>query len=196
MDNVFDIKIAQTPEEISAAMELRREVFVNEQKVPEDKEFDNNDFVGCTHLYATDGKQTIGCLRLRFFNGFAKLERLCCKKEYRKTALASQLIESAFSFCEFNGYDKIVSYCDTELVPYWKKLGFTMRTDISPQKVGTMELHTMQKKLFPPQNHISLDHPETLVQSESPLANKNFVGKKISQLLQAIYRNKTGTKQA
>ena len=192
MDNDFDIKIAQTPQEIAATMQLRREVFVEEEQVPEDKEFDNNDFIGCIHFYATDGKQAIGCLRIRFFNGFAKLERLCCKKEYRKTSLASRLTEYAFSFCEFNGYDKIVSYCTTALIPYWKKSGFTIRNDIPTQQVGNMTLHTMQKDLSPSANRISLDRPATLIESEKPMADRNFVGNKALHLLQSIYHSKTG----
>lgn len=194
MKNSFDIKIAQTAEEISAAMDLRRQIFVKEEGVPEDKEFDNNDFIGCTHFYATDDNGVIGCLRARFFNGFAKLERLCCKKEYRKTPLASQLMEYAFSFCELNGYDKAIGYCTEPLLPYWEKSGFHVIKDIPLKKVGNMELYTIQKDLNPSANGISISRPETLVQSEQPMADKNFVGNKISHLLQAIYRNKTGSK--
>ena len=77
MKQDFDIKIAQTAEEIQAAMQLRREVFVGEEGVPEDKEFDGNDFVCCTHFYAKDKDNVIGCVRARFFPDFVKLERLC-----------------------------------------------------------------------------------------------------------------------
>lgn len=190
MKQDFDIKIAQTAEEIQAAMQLRREVFVGEEGVPEDKEFDGNDFVCCTHFYAKDKDNVIGCVRARFFPDFVKLERLCCRKEYRKTPLASQLMEYAYAFCEYKGYDKAVGYCTKSLLPYWQKSGFIPRNDIPVKKVGNMELYTIQRNLTPSANGISIERPETLLENESGMAGRDFVKRKALSIINGLKRHK------
>ena len=186
MDQSFDIKIAETPEEINAVMQLRRKVFVEEEGVPEDKEFDRNDFISCTHIYAQEHDKIIGCVRARFSAGIAKLERLCCPKEYRKTPVAAQLMEYAFAFCEYKGYDKVVGYCTKPLLPYWEKSGFHPCTEIPVKKVGNMELYTIQKNITPSPYGVSVSRPETLLNAESDMAQKDFARRKSLKLLQGI----------
>ena len=181
MQQNFDIKIAETAAEIEAAMQLRRKVFVEEEGVPENKEFDGNDFICCTHFYARNQDKVIGCVRARFFPDFVKLERLCCDKEYRKTPLARQLMEYAYAFCEYKGYDKAIGYCTKRLLPYWQKSGFTLRSDIPLQKVGNMELCTIQKNLTPASDGISIERPETLLEPEGIQSSQHNTKRRTDQ---------------
>ena len=63
---------------------IRAAVFMAEQACPDDEEFDGNDLCA-THFLVFDGAQAVGTLRMRWFAGFAKLERAyvpvpaCCR---------------------------------------------------------------------------------------------------------------------
>ncbi|MBN9544909.1 MAG: GNAT family N-acetyltransferase [Alphaproteobacteria bacterium] len=102
---------------------IRNVVYMGEQECPYYEEYDGND-LSATHLIAYMGDEPIGCLRLRFFADFAKLERLAIRKEFRKSRAAFQLVRAAFKFCQKKGYGKIYAHSQTRLVDFWKRFGF------------------------------------------------------------------------
>ncbi len=57
--------------------------------MPYEEEFDGNDF-SSTHLLGYVGDEPAGCLRIRYFASFAKIERLAVRHEFRHTRLAFQ----------------------------------------------------------------------------------------------------------
>jgi hypothetical protein len=61
---------------------IRSAVYIGEQACPYNEEFDGND-LAATHLLALIDNEPVGCMRIRFFGDFAKLERLAVRKEYR-----------------------------------------------------------------------------------------------------------------
>ena len=62
----LDILIVSNEKEYAQAMAVRREVFVDELKIAENKEFDGNDF-GATHILALDNGVPVGTMRIRYF---------------------------------------------------------------------------------------------------------------------------------
>jgi hypothetical protein len=71
----------------------------------------------------------VGCLRLRFFAGFAKFERMAIRKEFRKSRAAIQLARAGFAFCQKKGYGRILGHVQEQLVPFWSRFGFRMKPD-------------------------------------------------------------------
>jgi len=117
------ITVVRTMEDLSRIIALRSAVYIGEQECPYDEEYDGNDFAA-THLLAYIGDEPAGCLRVRFFAGFAKIERLAVRKEFRKTRAAFQLVRAAFKLCQKKGYAKAYGHSQVRLVNFWSRFGF------------------------------------------------------------------------
>src|SRR5580692_3110087 len=74
-DQDVSITVVRSIEDFMRVVAVRSATFVAEQDCPYEEEFDGNDF-SASHLLAYVGKEPVGCLRIRYFAGFAKLERL------------------------------------------------------------------------------------------------------------------------
>jgi predicted GNAT family N-acyltransferase len=121
----ISIRVARTIDDFLRAAVIRGAVFVGEQRCPYDEEFDGNDFTA-THLIGFVGGEPAGCLRIRYFSDFAKLERLVVRKEFRSSGLAPRLVEAGVEFCRAKGYTRMCTYAQKRLVRFWTKCGFTM----------------------------------------------------------------------
>lgn len=107
---------------------IRSAVFLAEQDCPYAEEFDNNDLCSM-HLIAWDRNEPVATLRIRWFSGFAKIERVCVKKQVRGGAVVKLMIDTAVEIISRKGYTRIIGYIQKRLVPFWKQLGFTARPD-------------------------------------------------------------------
>jgi predicted GNAT family N-acyltransferase len=121
----ISVRVARTIDDFMRAAVIRGAVFVGEQKCPYDEEFDGNDFTA-THLIAYVDGEPAGCLRIRYFSDFAKLERLVVRKEFRGSGLGRQLVSSGVEFCRTKGYTRMCSYAQKRLVKFWGKCGFSI----------------------------------------------------------------------
>ena len=117
------ISVARTFEDMMRVAAVRNVVYMGEQECPYFEEYDGND-LSATHLLVYMGDEPIGCLRLRFFAGFVKLERLAIRKEFRKSRAAFELVHAAFKFCQKKGYQRIYAHSQTRVVDFWKRFGF------------------------------------------------------------------------
>jgi predicted GNAT family N-acyltransferase len=107
---------------------IRNAVYIGEQQCPYDEEYDGND-LAAVHLLAYIGDEPVGCLRLRFFAGFAKFERMAIRKEFRKSRAAIQLARAGFAFCQKKGYGRVLGHVQEHLVPFWSRFGFRLKPD-------------------------------------------------------------------
>lgn len=119
------VRVARTIDDFMRAAVIRGAVFIGEQKCPYDEEFDGNDFTA-THLIGYVGNEPAGCLRIRYFSDFAKLERLVVRKEFRSSGLARQLVDAGVEFCRTKGYTRMCTYAQKRLVKFWNKCGFSI----------------------------------------------------------------------
>ncbi len=121
----LSVRVARTIDDFMRAAVIRGAVFVGEQECPYDEEFDGNDFTA-THLIGYVGDEPAGCLRIRYFSDFAKLERLVVRKEFRGLGLARKLVSFGVEFCQTKGYTRMCSYAQKRLVKFWGKCGFSI----------------------------------------------------------------------
>ena len=121
------VSVVHTIEEFMQVTAIRAATYMAEQNCPYDEEFDGNDFC-CTHLLGHVGESPAGCLRIRFFSSFAKIERLAVTKTARKTQLSNRLIKAAIELCRKKGYRNIYGHSDVKVLPLWKRHGFKPRT--------------------------------------------------------------------
>jgi len=117
------ITVARNLEDLGRVIAMRSAVYIGEQECPYEEEYDGND-LAATHLLAYVGDEPAGCLRVRFFAEFAKLERLVVRKEFRKTRAAFQLVNAGLKLCQKKGYRRAYGHSQTRLVNFWGRFGF------------------------------------------------------------------------
>ena len=77
----ISIRIARDPNDLMLVTAIRAAVYLAEQDCPIEEEFDGNDLVAA-HFIGFVGTEPAGCLRVRFFGEFAKVERLAVRRSY------------------------------------------------------------------------------------------------------------------
>jgi predicted GNAT family N-acyltransferase len=128
----LSVRVARTIDDFMRAAVIRGAVFIGEQLCPYDEEFDGNDFTA-THLIGHVGSEPAGCLRIRYFSDFVKLERLVVRREFRNSGLAHRLVEAGIEFGQTKGYTRMCTYAQKRLVGFWSKCGFS--TSPEPREV-------------------------------------------------------------
>lgn len=77
------VRVARTFEDMAKIFSVRTATYMTEQLCSYDEEFDGNDFSG-THLLGEVSGEPAGCVRVRYFGSFAKIERLAVRPEFRR----------------------------------------------------------------------------------------------------------------
>ena len=121
--NAIAVTVARTIDDMMRIVAMRSAVYIGEQECPYDEEFDGNDFTG-TNLLGYIGNEPAGCIRIRYFADFAKIERLAVRKEFRNTRLSFQLVRAAIELCRTKGYQKLYGHAQKRLVKFWSRFGF------------------------------------------------------------------------
>ena len=118
------MKIEQT-NDIAACLALRRTVFIEEQRVPEDREIDDLDG-GALHLLATQDGQPIGSARILLDGDTGKIGRVCVLPQARGTGLGAALIRAALDVLRVQpGITRAKLGAQTHALGFYEKLGFT-----------------------------------------------------------------------
>lgn len=123
-----NVSVVHSFEDFQKAMAVRAATYMAEHDCPYEDEYDGNDF-SCTHMIAAVGGEPAGCLRIRYFASFAKIERLAVLPRFRKQPVAAKLIQSAISLCRRKGYRHIYGHCEPQVRKLWMRYGFVPRTD-------------------------------------------------------------------
>ncbi|BAS00455.1 GNAT family N-acetyltransferase [Blastochloris viridis] len=121
--NALSVTVARSMEDLMRVASVRSAVYISEQECPYAEEFDGND-LSATHLIGYVGHEPAGCLRIRCFADFAKLERLAVRREFRNTRLSFQLVRAAIELCRVKGYQRLYGHAQKRLVNFWGRFGF------------------------------------------------------------------------
>lgn len=119
---ILDVTTVKSIEDIMKVTAIRAAVYMAEQDCPYDEEFDGNDFCA-THMIGWVNGEPVACLRIRYFGGFAKVERLAVRAKFRKSRIAFKMIRTAFNHCLKKGFTKILGHARDELIPLYKMFG-------------------------------------------------------------------------
>ena len=117
------IKLASTSDEMMQCFMLRAAVFMGEQECPYWEEYDGNDYTASHLILYVDGEPAAS-IRVRWFAGFAKLERAIILKRYRSYGLFLPFVQWAKEFCRKKGYPKAYLHGQKRLWPIFEKDGF------------------------------------------------------------------------
>ncbi len=120
---VTTTRVSRTIEDIMKVFSIRAATYMHEQACPYDEEFDGNDFCAA-HILGEIGGEPAGCIRIRFFGDFVKIERLAVRPEFRSSTLAFRLVRAAFDYCRTKGFKKAYGHARVDLVNFWARFGF------------------------------------------------------------------------
>jgi len=119
----IEIRLVRTPDEHAMAMAIRAAVFLAEEdNITYFDEFNGNDYVA-THLLAFVDGDPAGVIRLRWFAGFALLERVGIRRRYRTYPVLAALARAALELARQKGYRQVAGRARLETVNFWKRFG-------------------------------------------------------------------------
>ncbi|MFY0599774.1 MAG: GNAT family N-acetyltransferase [Cyclobacteriaceae bacterium] len=125
MKEKIEVLKADTEALQAKAFEIRQEVFVVEQKVSPEDEFDQFEKVA-SHFVALDQGLPVGAARWRTTSNGIKLERFAVKKAYRGTGIGSKLVQAVQNDILQNVEGDKYLYLHAQLtaIPLYEKFGF------------------------------------------------------------------------
>ena len=117
----------RTRAEQKRAFEIRKEVFVLEQELFSNSDFDENDARGI-HLVAEWNHQVVGTVRVFPVNqnGHWIGGRLAVKREFRNTGTGELLVREAMQCVKNRGCTKFTAHIQLENVPFFSRVGWTI----------------------------------------------------------------------
>ncbi len=112
----------KTKEEKEAAFRIRKHVFVVEQDVDAEEEYDDDDEKS-THFIAYCDGVVCGTARWRFKDkGIIKLERFAVEKEFRGMGIGAALVKAVLE--DLPLADKVMMHAQLHAIPFYEKNGF------------------------------------------------------------------------
>jgi predicted GNAT family N-acyltransferase len=119
----ISVRVVRSMDEMARVIAIRGAIYMGEQHCPFDEEFDGNDF-SATHLICHKDGEPVGCMRIRYFAEFAKLERLAVRSEGRGSGLAGRLLDAAIELCRKKGYSVLYAHSQKRFLKVWEQRGF------------------------------------------------------------------------
>jgi predicted GNAT family N-acyltransferase len=160
------ITVAHDFNDLFKVAAIRSAVYIGEQACPYEEEFDGND-LAATHLLAYVENEPVGCMRVRFFGDFAKLERLAVRKEYRQSRTAFELVHAAVELCRAKGFRKLYGQPRVDLLRFWQRFGFKVASDATVFGFSDQVFTEMVEDIDPPNDAVSLaDGPYRVIRPE------------------------------
>ena len=129
IEHELNIRIVTNNEDMTVVWLLRALCFM-QQGLSKEQAIDGNDFQA-THILITHGKEPVATARLRWFAGFAKMERTCFREEYRSARLMLNVSSFVFDHIARKGYARLITQAEPKLAKMWQRLlGF----EVVPQR--------------------------------------------------------------
>ena len=123
------VKEALTKEEIKDAFEVRKCVFVDEQKIPMEIELDQFED-SAKHVIGYYEGKPVAAGRMRIVDNIAKLERICVIKSYRKYGMGRLIIEKLEKLAKGDDMNQAKLHSQIQAVKFYEELGYKKVSDV------------------------------------------------------------------
>ena len=153
----IEVRPVRSFEDMAMIFAVRSSTYISEQFCLYAEEFDGNDFCA-THLIGFIDGDPAGCIRLRYFGDFVKVERLAVRREYRRSRLAFKLVREALALARQKGFRRFYGHARLDLVPFWGMFGFRPLADRDTFKFADVEYREMELDGKAPANPIGIGH--------------------------------------
>lgn len=129
MKNNFQIEIVRWIVQEKLLRMIRKKVFIEEQKVAPELEWDGMD-KEAIHFLAFKDEKAIACARVFVIEHCMRLGRMAVLKEYRGEGIGTALIEKALTTAKLNQLSAIYISAQCHTIDFYKKFGFEVTSDI------------------------------------------------------------------
>ncbi|KPJ81902.1 MAG: hypothetical protein AMJ58_03410 [Gammaproteobacteria bacterium SG8_30] len=124
MDSMDDVLLRVTNWESgrdkALLQDVRRQVFVLEQRVPETEEWDDDD-AAAAHVLATRNREPVGTGRL---TPAGKIGRLAVLSEFRGKGVGGRILRMLVHEAVHRGLPEAVLHAQVQALPFYEKHGF------------------------------------------------------------------------
>lgn len=122
-------KVAETDQEREAAFEIRRRVFVVEQRVAEEIEYDEYDATGI-HYLAAFGEEPVAAARAVIYGDWGKIGRVAVVREHRGKGIGIGITRFVEDDLLERGIRKFFLHAQTWVQDFYGKLGYEAEGEI------------------------------------------------------------------
>ena len=129
MENNLKVEVVKWIDEYDSLTMIREKVFIEEQKVTSQLEWDGMD-EEAIHFLAFKNEKAIGCARAFVIENYMQLGRMAVLKEYRGEGIGTALIEKAITTAKLNQLSAIYISAQCHAIDFYKKFGFEITSDI------------------------------------------------------------------
>lgn len=121
----IDIRVADWHKDNAALRRIRETVFIGEQAVPPELEWDADD-ADAVHFLAYEGEYPIGTARLL---PDGQIGRMSVLKDWRGLKVGDRLLRSAIEEAERRGLRKQMLSAQVQATPFYERHGFSVVSD-------------------------------------------------------------------
>jgi predicted GNAT family N-acyltransferase len=129
MKNNLKVEIAKWIDDHTQLKNIREKVFIQEQKVTPELEWDGMD-ENAMHFLVFKDEEAIGCARAVVIKNYMQLGRMAVLKEYRGQGIGSALLEKAIVTAKLNQISSIHISAQFYAIDFYLKFGFEVMSDI------------------------------------------------------------------
>ena len=115
-------------EDLSEVHMIRRWVFVDEQGLSEEEEFDGTDS-SCAHLLVYDNEVPVCTGRIFIGDDFFKIGRVATVMTHRGRGVATAMMKLLINACVAMGGSRQIVHAQTTARGFYEQLGFTAYTE-------------------------------------------------------------------
>jgi predicted GNAT family N-acyltransferase len=116
------VRDADFTADFASIRHVRETVFIDEQRVPRDLEFDERDPL-CMHVLAFDGNAPVGTGRLDLDYG-GKVGRVAVVASHRRSGVGKAVMERLHAIARERGQPRLWCHAQLTAVPFYERLGY------------------------------------------------------------------------
>ena len=140
----MEVKVVKNEKELADAFDVRKKVFVDEQKVPVEEEIDQYE-EAADHFILYQNGEAAGAGRFRVVDGLGKVERICVLSSQRGTGAGKAIMKKIEEHAKAQSIEALKLNAQTHAIPFYNSLGYEV---ISEEFLDAGIPHkTMKKKI-------------------------------------------------
>jgi hypothetical protein len=170
--------VVSNAEQMAHAFAVRSICFLEERGFSFRQEFDPNDYQA-THFVMYCNDEPVGTSRVRWFAGFARIEKMAFRPSYRGLQILKPYTTFVFSHIARKGYSRLIAVADEDYSRIWEKLlGFKKIPGRELRKPGhNTPYYELLKELNVPSDAIlESSPPEVIFRSEGAWGRPGIFG--------------------
>ena len=126
MNDTLAITVVDWHQQREALQAIRKTVFIDEQQVPKELEWDGLD-ADCTQFLARFNSKPVATARL---TPQGQIGRMAVLRQYRGNGVGSRLLNAVLEQARRAGHDEVFLHAQVSVIEFYEKHGFTAEGDI------------------------------------------------------------------